>query len=467
MNDELIAARVDRLPNSRFHRRLLLLIALPFFFDISDIFTFSYAAPALIKEWHLTISQIAMLTSAGFLGMFLGATLGGMLSDRIGRKRALMFYVCAYSVFSLANALAVDVPTLFITRVLTGVGISSATAVVMAYIAEMFPAKTRGTWQSWAMVIALMGIPITSWIARLVVPSGPDGWRWIFVWGAMGIVFLAFSRHFPESPRWYSRQGRMAEADATLSRIEAEVERTTGPLPEAVAVNRPVEVRAPWTTMFKGPYIRRTLTLWAIWIFQTLGFYGFQAWVPTLLVHHGITIVQSLTYITLINVGAVPGALIAVFLADRVERKFAIAGTALTIAVFGLLYGLSFQPVMIVSFGFLVGMLIQTFAALCYAYTPEQYPTDIRNTGTGFAYGVGRLANVANSFVVAAIFTHFGYVWVFVYIAGAWLTTAIVTLAFGPRTTGLRLETISPVLPASDNALDGSLDPAILKHGDR
>src|ERR1700744_1870049 len=106
MNDELIAARVDRLPVSRFHWKLLLLVSLPFFFDISDIFTFSYAAPALVKEWGLQISSIAMLTSAGFFGMFLGATLGGMLSDKIGRKRALVIYVIFYSVFSLANALA-------------------------------------------------------------------------------------------------------------------------------------------------------------------------------------------------------------------------------------------------------------------------------------------------------------------------------------------------------------------------
>ncbi|MPW19619.1 MFS transporter [Paraburkholderia sp. CNPSo 3157] len=463
MNDELIAARVDRLPVSRFHKRLLLLVSLPFFFDISDIFTFSYAAPALVKEWGLPISSIALLTSAGFFGMFVGATLGGMLSDKIGRKRALVVYVIAYSTFSLANALAPDIPMLIITRVLTGVGISSATAVVMAYIAEMFPAKTRGTWQGWAMVIALCGIPITSWVPRLVVPSGPDGWRWIFVWGSLGILFLLFLRHFPESPRWLARQGRTEEADRVLRGIETEVEKTTGPLPEAVAVNRPVEARAHWTSMFKGQYIGRTMTLWAIWIFQTLGFYGFQAWVPTLLVKHGITIVHSLTYITLINIGAVPGALIAVFLADRMERKFSIAAAAALIAVFGLLYGLSFEPVLIVSFGFLVGMLIQTFAALCYAYTPEQYPTDIRNTGAGFAYGMGRLANVGNSFIVAAIFTNFGYVWVFVYIAGAWLATSAVTLIFGARTTGRRLETINPV---HEESVDQRLDAHVLRPGD-
>lgn len=310
------------------------------------------------------------------------------------------------------------------------------------------------------MVIALTGIPITSWVARLVVPSSPDGWRWIFVWGSLGIVFLCFVRHFPESPRWYARHGRMAEAEATLIDIETRVARSAGTLPAPQPISRATEQRAHWSAIFGRTYLRRTLTLWSIWILQTLGFYGFQAWVPTLLVQHGITVVHSLTYITLINIGAVPGALIATFLADRLERKFTIAATAAAIAVFGLLYGLSFEPTMIVTFGFLVGMLIQTFAALCYAYTPEQYPTDIRNTGTGFAYGVGRLANVANSFIVAAIYINFGYVWVFVYIAGTWLATSLVVLLFGARTTGRRLEEINPVPAHSALATDARLRPS-------
>jgi MFS transporter, putative metabolite:H+ symporter len=188
----------------------------------------------------------------------------------------------------------------------------------------------------------------------------------------------------------------------------------------------------------------RTLTLCAIWLLQTIGFYGFEAWVPTLLVHNGITLTQSLTYFTMINLGAPLGALIAVFVADRYERKHVIAAVALVIAVSGLLYGLTFEPVLIVGFGFLVGMLVQTFATLLYAYTPEQFPTDMRNGATGFAYGAGRLANVANAFIIAAIYTDLGYIAVFCYIGGAWLLTALITIAFGPKTTGKNLEVLNP-----------------------
>jgi putative MFS transporter len=132
-----------------------------------------------------------------------------------------------------------------------------------------------------------------------------------------------------------------------------------------------------------------------------------------------------------------------VFLSERWERKYSIVGVSLAIALFGLLYGYSFTPVAIVIFGFLAATMMDTFSALAFSYTPEQFPTDVRNSGTGLAYGVGRLANVINPFIVSAIFASFGYQAVFAYIAGAWVITALIALAFGMKTTGLSLETIS------------------------
>jgi putative MFS transporter len=445
-----IAARLDRLPIARFHKRLLIVVGIAFFFDISDIFTFSYAAPALIQTWGLTVPLIALTTSLGFLGMFVGAVSGGMISDRLGRKRSLVATVSFFSVCSLLNGLAPNLPLLLVARFLTGIGISSATVVVMTIISEFFPPAQRGRFQSWAMVIALAGIPICGWVARLVVPLGPEGWRFIFVWGALGLFSLILIRRIPESPRWYFTQGRLREAEATMAAIEREVAAETGPLPAPRLAVPDLQTarKVPFTTIFSRQYIGRTFTLWAIWIFQTLGFYGFQAWVPTLLVKSGVTVTASLTYTTLINVGAVPGALLAVWLSEKMERKNMIAILAVLIACMGMFYGLSRQPALIVTFGFGVALLIQTFASICYAYTPEQYPTEVRNTGAGFAYGTGRLANVANAFIVSAIYGSLGYVWVFAYIGAAWLGCAFVAFTFGAKTLAKPLEALSPVATA-------------------
>ncbi len=452
MHDELIAARIDRLPRSVLHRRLLLLVAFPLFFDSVDIFTLPSAAPGLMRAWGIGIQVVASLISASFFGMFLGALGGGALSDVIGRRRALIGFVAFASAASVLTAAAPDLRWLLIGRVLTGMGLAAGMVTALTYIAEMFPATSRGGWQGWAMVIALCAIPLTNWIALLVVPAGPEGWRWIFAWGAVGLAFLALSPGLLESPRWLARQGRLADAELVLGRMEATVIAEHGPLPPPQPLAPSGAPRAPWTAMFGPEYRLRTAVLGTIWVFQTLGFYGFEAWVPTLLVKHGITLVHSLTYVTLGNLGAPLGALLASQISDRFERKHTIAAAAFAIALCGLLYGLSFVPALIVVFGFLLGVLIQTFASLLYAYTPEQFPTDMRNGATGFTYSLGRIANVANAFIIAAVFTHFGFLAVFVYIAAAWAGTGVLTLAFGPRTTGRRLEVVSPVAVLADPA---------------
>src|SRR5438067_12116190 len=104
------AARLDRLPIGAFHRRTAALLAYVFFFELGDLNSFAYAAPALRQQWHLSIATIATITSASFVGMFIGATTAGAFSDRVGRKRALITTTIWYSAMSLFNACAWDVP---------------------------------------------------------------------------------------------------------------------------------------------------------------------------------------------------------------------------------------------------------------------------------------------------------------------------------------------------------------------
>jgi len=125
--------------------------------------------------------------------------------------------------------------------------------------------------------------------------------------------------------------------------------------------------------------------LWNAWIFQTLGFYGFMAWVPTLLAAHGFSLVKSLAWSSVVALGAVPGALLAWPISDRFGRRGPIIVTSLVIVAAGLGYGLSFSVLPIEIFGFLVAMFLQTFAALLYAYTPELFPPALRNRDSGWA----------------------------------------------------------------------------------
>jgi len=246
-----------------------------------------------------------------------------------------------------------------------------------------------------------------------------------------------------------------------LTRIERQVERETGALPPLAAAAVDADVTPEVTESFsaapripqayllapRGGFgalvasgsLKRLALFVSIWIAQTLGFYGFNSWVPTLLTEHGFSIVRSLEHASVMQIGAVPGAWIAASISDRWERKSLIAIVALAVGTCGMIYGLSFQTWTIVVFGFLVAMGQQVFAPLLYAYTPECFPTEARNTGTGTSYGVGRLGNALGPLIVAFLFGTYGYTSVFAYIAACWATVAILVTVFGPRTKGRTL----------------------------
>jgi putative MFS transporter len=434
------AARLDRLPLSNFHRDIVKLLAYIFFFELGDLNSFAFAAPGVRQAWNLTIATTSFITSASFVGMFIGATTGGWFSDRVGRKRALILTTLWYSGFSLLNAFAWDTPSLFALRLLTGVGLSAMTVIAMTYISEMFPASVRGKYQGRILTIGLCGIPATAYVARFIIPLAPWGWRVVFVWGSLAILFPLVSGRLEESPRWLENRGRTKEAEESLARIEARVRTEVGELPPAAAA-LPVESRPGGIgEIVASGSVGRLLLLIGIWVFQTMGIYGFLSWAPTLLVEHGFSVVESLERSSAISIGAVPGAWIASKISDRWERKHLIAIVALVIASCGLSYGLSFRTVTIVVFGFLVAMSQQVFAALLYAYTPECFPTQVRNTGAGISYGVGRLANAfLGAFIVAYLFQRYGYATVFIYIAICWGTVAFLVTAFGPKTRGRTL----------------------------
>jgi putative MFS transporter len=431
-----VSARLDRLPVTSFHRRMMWVLGFVYFFDMADINTLSFASPAIMKYWNIPVSTIALFSSASFAGMFAGSFIGGVISDRIGRKKALMISTMFYGGFSLLNAFAWEPIGLFTLRFLTGLGISAMTVVGIAYISEIYPARVRGSFQGWIMTIGLVGVPSTAFVARAVVPLALWGWRLVFVWGAIGLLFPLFSGTLEESPRWYENHGRFDEADAAVERIEAQVREESGsPLPSVQQKEQPVmaDKSGKFSDLFNRIYFPRTAMLVFTWVCWTMGFFGFTTWVPTLLVAHGFSLVHSLTWTSAMTIAAIPGAMLAGLFSDRWDRKWSIAVIALLIAICGAFYGLTFRVSFIVTFGFLVEMFTHASTPYMYAYTAEAFPSSIRNSGTGLAYGSGRLANVLGPIIIAVIYGHYGYKSVFVYIVTAWIIVALSVGIFGHR----------------------------------
>src|SRR5262249_56957551 len=141
------------------------------------------------------------------------------------------------------------------------------------------------------------------------------------------------------------------EADAVLDRIESQIIREKGPLPPVPpAIVKTVPKKARPVELFSPQNLPTTLMLTVTWIAQTLGFHGFTAWVPTLLVARGFDLVRSLAWSFTMSIGTIPGALVAAFIAGRFERKRSIPVIALIVAGFGLLSRRAQAPWTVVAF---------------------------------------------------------------------------------------------------------------------
>ncbi|MGW5720046.1 MFS transporter [Amycolatopsis sp. NPDC003865] len=441
--------RLNRLPISRFHKLTLLAVSFAYFFEFADINSFATTAPKLIKLWGVTVDQVAYVTSLSFVGMFFGSVIASKLADRWGRKNALMWTTVWFGAFSFAAVFSWDIVSLGVFRVLTSAGLSAMTVVAVIYVSELYPAASRGKYQAYAIVIGICGTPVTNLIASAVVPISSWSWRLVYLWGALGVLLVLFTRQLKESPRWYESRGEHAKADAVLREIEERVAAEKGPLPEpAPPVDEAPVTKAPLRLLLQKKYLMPTLLLTVLWVTQTIGFFGYSSWAPTLLAKEGFSVEKSVFYVALTTVGAPLGSYLAALVTDRFERKWCLVAFGTVIALCGLFYGLTFNPVLIVVFGFLVNLFERGYTALGYAYSPELFDTRGRSLGTGVSYGLGRLSNAAGPLIVAALYNGSGYQSVFLFIAGTWLVGAVVLAVFGPKTRAARLRSAPAAKPA-------------------
>ncbi|MFI5585995.1 MFS transporter [Amycolatopsis sp. NPDC051758] len=433
--------RLNRLPISRFHKITLLAVSFAYFFEFADINSFATTAPKLIKLWGVTVNQVAYVTSLSFVGMFFGSIIASKLADRWGRKNALMWTTVWFGVFSFAAVFSWDIVSLGAFRILTSAGLSAMTVVAVIYVSELYPAASRGKYQAYAIVIGICGTPVTNLIASAVVPINSWSWRLVYLWGALGVLLVLFTRHLKESPRWHESRGEHEKADAVLREIEAQVAAEKGPLPEpAPPIEEAPMGKAPLRLLLQKKYLYPTLLLTVLWVTQTIGFFGYSSWAPTLLAKEGFSVEKSVFYVALTTVGAPLGSYLAALVTDRFERKWCLVAFGTVIALCGLFYGLTFNPILIVVFGFLVNLFERGYTALGYAYSPELFDTRGRSLGTGVSYGLGRLSNAVGPLIVAALYNGSGYQSVFFFIAGTWLVGAVVLAIFGPRTRQARLK---------------------------
>ena len=208
-----IGARLDRLAISRFHVRLLRLIAAGMFFDWFDIYIAGGVLGAMVKLGESTLALNASFLSATFIGMMLGAWLSGLLGDRYGRRFCYQFNLLLYGFGSIAGALAPNMVWLIAFRFIMGLGMGAEIVVGYSTLSEFIPAHSRGRIGTILNLIINFSLFLSTFLGWLVIPGA--GWRPMFVIAGLGALVVWFIRKaMPESPRWLASVGRGAEADA-------------------------------------------------------------------------------------------------------------------------------------------------------------------------------------------------------------------------------------------------------------
>ncbi len=446
-----VAARLERLPMTRYQRSLFAIIATAWFFDSMDLGIMTFVLGSIKAEFGLSTTQAGLLASSSFLGMFLGAATAGMLADKFGRKPVFQWSMVFWGVGSLLCGFSQNVEQLMMFRVLLGFGMGMEFPIGLSMVSEIVPAKSRGKYVAILEGFWPLGFIAAGIVAYLTLPL--IGWRGIFIALAVPAVFVfVIRRYVPESPRWLEEVGRIEEADRVTTHIEQRVTAANKgePLPPptaAIAMPEKVDKRALFAELWHGVYAKRTVMLWSLWFFALLGYYGLTTWLGALLQQAGYEVTKSVTYTIYISLAGIPGFIFSAWLLEAWGRKptcvLMLVGSAGAAYIYGQVATAQAPVAQLIGAGLCMQFFMFGMWSVLYAYTPELYPTRSRATGAGFASSVGRLGSLLGPFAVGVILPFTGHTGVFTLGAISFAAAALIVITMGIETKGKSLEEVS------------------------
>lgn len=395
-----VTSRLDRLPWCRFHTVVTVALALGWMLDAFETNIIGPVLGQVSKLWQLTPDQGSSLVSAWVLGMFLGAIVFGYFSDRLGRKKLFILTLVWYAGFSVVTAFSWNYYSLLAFRFLAALGVGGEYSAVTAAMVEFIPSKHRGKTAALVLAAFPVGGIISALSAGVFLThfSADLGWRLGFGMGALLALFGLWVRYaIPESPRWLAMNGKGAEAEKIVNRIEEIVVRQYG------AQLEPVRESAP-SLPHKQPgmgqqlkelfsrYLGRLLFVCSLNFAQASVVYGITAALSIVILPAvKVPAHQAPVYYFWGNTGSLAGSLLAAYLLDKIGRKLTILGgyILVTVAVFNLYFAATPTAVMI-GYIALMFVLIGTSNS-SYVVSSEVMPVNNRATGLGISVAAGRI----------------------------------------------------------------------------
>jgi MFS family permease len=356
--------------------RALIAAGLGYMLDAMDVLLYVFALQTLRGVFGLSNAQAGLISAATLATSAIGGIAAGVLSDRFGRRRLLVWTILLYSFGSLATATAGSLAELLLWRAVVGFGLGGEWAAGATLVAETWPAPTRAKAMGFMQGGWALGYMLAAVVSGIVLPRW--GWRPLFVVGvAPALLTMWMRRHVEESPVWLRQRSRSSMLD-----------------------------------LFGPALLRKTALATSVATATLLGYWGLFSWLPGFLGAPksaggaGLTVVNTSAWVFLMQAGALAGYVSFGFLADRFGRRPVFMTYVLAAAVLTPVYGLLPRwgaGGLLLWLGPLIGFFGSGYFSLFGAMLAELYPTSVRGAGQGFTYNFGRLLCAAAPYAVGLI----------------------------------------------------------------
>lgn len=438
----MVLERLEALPVGRFHYKLLGVTGLGWLFDSMDTGLIAFILPVLAKEWQLAPGQMGLIGSIGLIGMALGAVISGTVADHIGRKKVFTITVLLYSIATAFCAMAWDYTSLLVFRFLVGFGLGGELPVAATLVSEYAPAHVRGKFIVLLESFWALGWIVAAAIAYFFIPV--YGWRMAFWIGAIPAVYVFLIRlHMPESVRYLLAHQRVAEARQIVVDLEMKLGvpvKSFGTEAEVLPKQEPIS----FATLWKKPFLSRTIMLWLVWFGINYSYYGIFMWLPSIVFQQGFTVVKTFEYVLIMTLAQLPGYYSAAWLVDRLGRKYTLSAYLLFSGIASYFFGSASSAGTLMMWGAIMSFFNLGAWGVLYTYTPEMYPTAIRALGSGWAAGFGRFGGMAAPILVGMMLTHaLGTSAVFYMFAFVFIAVSAVVMGLGIESKQKNLESLS------------------------
>ena len=361
-------------------------------FDMFDLVIYSSVIPVIMEEWSISPVQAGAIGSYGIFGMMLGAILFGILADKFGRKNILILCVILFSIFTFLCAFAPGPSSFSIFRFIAGVGIGGVLPNVIAIITDYSPKHLHNKMVSIVMCSFSVGGILAGLVGIYFIPL--LGWQSVYWVAALPLLFIPFMfKYFHDSPAILLVKGRIDELRYVLSKVNDKVSLT--PEMEFEIGTEIEKVHSlPVVALLKINRALGTVMIWIAFFMCLLMINGISTWLPNLMFSAGYALSSSLSFMIVLNIGAIIGTLILGGLADKFGVKKVLVPMFIMAAVSLTLLGFKSNMITLYLLVLIAGACTMGAQNISYAFVSQYYPSLMRSTAIGFASGIGRIGGI-------------------------------------------------------------------------